>query len=82
MGLVAYLVTAPTVVPGWFGVTAGTVQAADYESLMREGISLRRSGDDLAALSRFQQAFGLNQTPRAQAQIGRCLSALVQRPRA
>jgi hypothetical protein len=57
-------------------VTGGTVQAADYESLMREGISLRRSGDDLAALSRFQQAFGLNQTPRAQAQIGLAEQAL------
>jgi hypothetical protein len=74
--LAAYLVAAPVLVPGWFEVAGGTAQAADYESLMREGISLRRSGNDLAALTRFQQAFGLNQTPRAEAQIGLAEQAL------
>jgi hypothetical protein len=69
-------VAAQTVVSGWFGVASGTAQAADYESLMREGISLRRSGDDVAALTRFQQAYGLNQTPKAEAQMGLAEQAL------
>lgn len=49
---------------------AVTAYAADYEALMSEGVSLRRSGDDRAALKRFQQAYGLNKTARALAQIG------------
>jgi hypothetical protein len=70
------LVAAPILVPDVLGVTSGTAHAADYESLMREGISLRRSGDDAAALARFQQAYGLEQTPRAEAQIGLAEQAL------
>jgi hypothetical protein len=51
-------------------------EGADHETLIREGVALRRAGDDLGALSRFQQAYELNKTPRALAQIGLAEQAL------
>lgn len=48
----------------------------DPELLIREGIELRRIGDDQTALSRFQAAFDLASTPRAAAQLGLCELAL------
>src|SRR5687768_12256290 len=56
--------------------TIAVAEGADHETLIREGIALRRAGDDLAALSKFQQAYELNKTPRALAQIGLAEQAL------
>jgi len=50
--------------------------AADYESLMRDAVSKRRAGDDTAALKLFQQAYELNKTPKALAQMGLAEQAL------
>ena len=65
------------VVVCFIAVTHGpALAAADYEALMREGVSLRRAGDDAAALKRFQRAYELDPTPRALAQIGLAEQAL------
>lgn len=50
--------------------------AADYESLMRDAVSKRRAGDDTAALKLFQQAYELNKTAKALAQMGLAEQAL------
>jgi hypothetical protein len=50
--------------------------AADYDSLMRDAVGLRRSGDDASALKLFEQAYELNKTPKALAQIGLAEQAL------
>lgn len=50
--------------------------AADADELIREGVTLRRGGEDAAALLRFQQAFQIKETPRALAQIGLAEQAL------
>lgn len=44
--------------------------------LIDEGVELRRGGDDVAALARFQEAYALNPTPRAAAQLGLAQQAL------
>ena len=51
-------------------------RAADYDSLMRDAVSRRRAGDDAAALKLFQQAYELNKTAKALAQIGLAEQAL------
>jgi PEGA domain len=50
--------------------------ADDADQLIREGIELRRRGDEAAALKRFEAAYTLVKTPRAQAQIGFAQQAL------
>jgi hypothetical protein len=50
--------------------------AADADALVKEGVALRRAGDDLAALKKFEQANGLEQSPRTVAQIGLAEQAL------
>lgn len=46
------------------------------ESLIQEGIKLRRVGRDDAALEKFDRSYGMKPTPRAAAQKGLCLQAL------
>lgn len=46
------------------------------ESLIREGLRLRRAGRDIDALEKLQRAYDLEPTPRAAAQVGLCLQAL------
>lgn len=53
-----------------------SAQAADYESLMRDAVSRRRAGDDVGALKLFQQAYELNKTAKALAQMGLAEQAL------
>jgi hypothetical protein len=50
--------------------------AADAETLIRRGIELRRAGKDAEALSLLQQAYALDGTPRALAQVGLVEQAL------
>lgn len=46
------------------------------ESLIKEGLKLRRAGRDIDALDRMQRAYDLEPTPRAAAQVGLCLQAV------
>lgn len=48
----------------------------DAETLVKEGIELRRLGNDDGALKKFEAAFALEQTPRNAAQLGLCEQAL------
>lgn len=51
--------------------------AADpAEMLIREGVELRKRGQDAKAVERFQEAYELAHTPRAAAQLGLCEQAL------
>jgi len=71
---------------GWIGValvcaaalSPGITVAADSaaENLVREGIALRRKGDDAAALEKFQEAFRLDSSARTMAQIALAEQAL------
>ena len=56
--------------------TGGGARAADPEALIREGIELRRAGDDATALKKFQQAYDLGKTPKAIAQVALAEQAL------
>lgn len=49
---------------------------SDVESLIREGLALRRAGRDEAALPLFQNAYEQGHTPRATAQLALCEQAL------
>jgi hypothetical protein len=71
ISVVALLALGPSAVGG-----GGFAGAADYESLMRDAVSKRRAGDDIAALKLFQQAYELNKTPKALAQMGLAEQAL------
>lgn len=46
------------------------------ESHIQKGIELRRSGDDIGALSEYEAAYRIAPTPRAAAQLGICNHAL------
>ena len=50
--------------------------ASDAEELIRQGVSLRRTGDDAGALRRFEQAYQLDHGSRALAQMGLAEQAL------
>jgi len=69
--LIALIALGPSAVG--LGASAG---AADYETLMRDAVSKRRAGDDMAALKLFQQAYELNKTAKALAQMGLAEQAL------
>jgi hypothetical protein len=55
---------------------AAAADAPDAEGLIRDGIALRRKGDDHAALKLFKQAYDLSRTARALVQIGLAEQAL------
>jgi hypothetical protein len=57
-------------------VTAGRATAADASDLIKEGIALRRQGDDAGGLEKFQQAYEAQRTPRTLAQIALAEQAL------
>lgn len=50
--------------------------ATDADALVKEGVALRRAGDDLAALKKFEQANGIEQSPRTLSQMGLAEQAL------
>lgn len=50
--------------------------AARVQSLIDEGVAMRRAGDDVGALSRFEAAFALTRSARARAQIALVEQAL------
>jgi hypothetical protein len=50
--------------------TAMAQPTEDPEALIRQGIELRRQGDDLKAEGYFKRAYQIAQTPRATAQLG------------
>ncbi len=51
-------------------VWATAARADDAESLLKEGVELRRVGKELEALEKFKQAHALSPSPRALGQIG------------
>lgn len=57
-------------------VLAPVAVAADADTLVKEGVALRRSGDDVGALNKFEQAHALEQSARTLAQIGLAEQAL------
>jgi len=59
----------------WEGA-ARAAEPAKVEDLIRQGVALRRSGKDQAALPLFQRAHELGHTPRTAAQLGLCELAL------
>ncbi len=69
------LVIAATVATALF-VATGRAAAADADDLIKEGIALRRQGDDAGGLEKFQQAYAAQQTPRTLAQIALAEQAL------
>lgn len=46
------------------------------EILIRQGVELRRQGDNVKALEKFEAAYRMSHTPRASAQVGLCQLAL------
>lgn len=69
--LLTLLLAPPSVV-----LAQETPDAERASSLIEEGVELRRGGDDVAALARFQQAYALSPSPRAAAQVGLAQQAL------
>lgn len=57
-------------------VTAHASAADESEALIKEGLELRRAGDDEAALPRFQSAYRKQASPRTAGQLGLCELAL------
>ncbi len=51
-------------------------QSLDLEGLLRQGVALRQQGRDADALEAFQQAWGVAQEPRVEAQIALAEQAL------
>jgi hypothetical protein len=49
---------------------ARAADPADAEALIREGVTLRRAGNDVRALPLFQRAYEIAHTPRTAAQLG------------
>ena len=70
--LITPVLVALALALAWPGSAAG----ADADELIKEGVGLRRKGDDLGALQRFEQAFQLGKTSRALAQMGLAEQAL------
>jgi hypothetical protein len=50
--------------------------AEDADALIKQGVELRRAGNDQAALEQFRRAYDLQPTPRALAQMGLAEQAL------
>jgi tetratricopeptide (TPR) repeat protein len=46
------------------------------ESLIQQGLDLRRAGRDVDALEKFERAYSMEPSPRAAAQVGLCLQAV------
>lgn len=72
--------------PGWFaavviicmlcGRPARSADLDSVETLIRQGIELRKQGRDERALPLFQKAYSLSRTPRSAGQLGLCEMAV------
>jgi hypothetical protein len=71
-----FLVVAAVVFVTSLGSVTNAHSAPTAESLIQEGLELRRSGHDFDALAKFERAYTLSKTPRAAAQWGLCLQAV------
>lgn len=71
-------ITAAIIAAGLLVATPCLAQSGDAraESLIDEGVALRRTGDDVGALARFEAAFALSRSARARAQIALVEQAL------
>jgi len=71
------VVGAGVLVVGLLVGLAGTARAEDSpEALIKQGVEMRRQGDDAKAHGYFKRAYELSQTPRAAAQLGLVEQAL------
>ena len=50
--------------------------ASDSDELVKQGVALRRKGDDIAALQKFEQAYAMDKSPRILAQMALAEQAL------
>jgi hypothetical protein len=75
-GAAALVALVLVLAPGPVTAAAAPAEAGDAEALVREGIVLRRSGDDQAALQRFERALAIEKTPRTLAQLAFAEQAL------
>jgi tetratricopeptide (TPR) repeat protein len=57
-------------------IAPAPARAQDADGLIKEGVELRRAGQDQAALEHFRRAYDLEPTPRALAQMGLAEQAL------
>jgi hypothetical protein len=57
-------------------IAPARAQAQDADALIKQGVELRRAGQDQAALEQFRHAYDLEPTPRALAQMGLAEQAL------
>lgn len=69
-------ILALTVASPFASVSARAAGGETAESLIAEGVELRRVGQDADALPKFEKAYQLSVNPRAAAQLGLCLQAL------
>lgn len=58
------------------------IRAEDADTLLRQGVALRKERKDREAFELFQRAVGIQKTPRALAQLGLCEQALGLWPKA
>ena len=58
------------------GVFCGAARAEDPEALLQKGVELRRNKDDEGALKVFEQAYEVQKSPKAAAQIGLAAQAI------
>src|SRR5512138_3799471 len=62
--------TAMLVVVSLLASSVAMAESEEPEALIRQGIELRRRGDDARAHGYFKRAYELSKTPRAAAQLG------------
>jgi hypothetical protein len=59
-------------------IAPAAVRAQDADALIKQGVELRRAGQDQAALEQFRRAYDVEPTPRALAQMGLAEQALAR----
>src|SRR6266705_1743487 len=59
-------------------IVPAPARADDADALIKQGVELRRAGNDQQALERFRRAYDLAPTPRALAQMGLAEQALAR----
>jgi hypothetical protein len=80
MRLAAWVIGGVLVVGAMAPGTAVAEQIEDPEALIRQGIDLRRKGENLRAVGYFMRAYRLAKTPRSAAQLGLVEMAVEQWP--
>jgi hypothetical protein len=71
LSLIVTVIAASTALP-----RGAHAAATKSDTLVNQGVELRRNGDDQGALALLQQAYALDHAPRAAGQLGLCEQAL------